>query len=305
VFFTSLDEAAHESDSVEVLNSRNCRHHHRHKSGPICFQLRLVFHLKHGQFLNRKSKLWNHGLTSYIWPSGVSPSITKSSYNRDSFQETWQKCMNARGLFSFRGFAHLLTRCLHGEALTVENLSVIGQAYTPDVFTARWAQPRTRSYYRNLWRRRRPYAVGTTSITVGTNLSRRWCVGYADSCHRRCPDGVIWCWFRLGYRRRIESRRRRWILIFFGNFNFFRKSLHWMSFHVRFACLCRSNELGHSLDHGIICQNNPISDTCVALGTMMNVTEPIFYFVPRKVYFLFLKCQNRVFYCEGATETIF
>jgi hypothetical protein len=61
----------------------------------------------------------------------------------------------------FLVFAHLLTRCLRGEALTVENLSVVGHTqklrggveHTPEIFflrgfffffIARRAQPRTR-----------------------------------------------------------------------------------------------------------------------------------------------------------------
>jgi hypothetical protein len=39
----------------------------------------------------------------------------------------------------------------------------------------------------------------------------------------------------------------------------------------------------------------------MALGIERNAIEADFHFVPRKVLFPFLECQNRVF-CEAATE---
>jgi hypothetical protein len=54
------------------------------------------------------------------------------------------------------------------------------------------------------------------------------------------------------------------------------------------AWLLGQNELGHVLDHHIVCYNNPILEMRVALGTTRNTMEAVFYFVPRKVYFLFL-----------------
>jgi hypothetical protein len=49
-----------------------------------------------------------------------------------------------------------------------------------------------------------------------------------------------------------------------------------------------------SPDYGIIYQNEAISDTRMALGMARNATEANFHFVPRKVCFLFLECQNRI-----------
>jgi hypothetical protein len=57
----------------------------------------------------------------------------------------------------------------------------------------------------------------------------------------------------------------------------------------------RSNKLGHGFDHGIVCQRNPIFDTRVALGTMMNTMEAVFHFIPQKVRFPFSECQNQSF----------
>jgi hypothetical protein len=82
------------------------------------------------------------------------------------------------------------------------------------------------------------------------------------------------------------------------------KSLHRMSYHIWGCMAFRSNELGHDLDHGIVCQNNPISDTRVAIGTTRDTTELVSCFVPWKVCFPFLECHNRVF-CVAATELTF
>jgi hypothetical protein len=57
----------------------------------------------------------------------------------------------------------------------------------------------------------------------------------------------------------------------------------------------RSNELGQGPDHGIVCWNEAILDTRVSIGTSRNATEAVFYFVPCKVRFPFLKYQNQNF----------
>jgi hypothetical protein len=57
----------------------------------------------------------------------------------------------------------------------------------------------------------------------------------------------------------------------------------------------RSNELGQGPDHGIVCWNEAILDTRVSIGMARNATEVVFYFVPRKVCFPFLKYQNQNF----------
>jgi hypothetical protein len=57
----------------------------------------------------------------------------------------------------------------------------------------------------------------------------------------------------------------------------------------------RSNELGQGPDHGIVCWNEAILDTRVSIGTARNDTEAVFYFVPRKARFPFLKYRNRNF----------
>jgi hypothetical protein len=57
----------------------------------------------------------------------------------------------------------------------------------------------------------------------------------------------------------------------------------------------RANELGQGHNHGIVCWNEAILDTRVSIGMAMNATEVVFYFVPRKACFLFLKYQNRNF----------
>jgi hypothetical protein len=38
----------------------------------------------------------------------------------------------------------------------------------------------------------------------------------------------------------------------------------------------KSNKLDHGLDHGIVCQNNPISDMRVAIRTTRNTRESFF-----------------------------
>jgi hypothetical protein len=52
----------------------------------------------------------------------------------------------------------------------------------------------------------------------------------------------------------------------------------------------------------MVYRNEAISDTHVVLGMKRNTIEADFYFIPQKVLFPFLECQNRVFY-EAATET--
>jgi hypothetical protein len=53
-------------------------------------------------------------------------------------------------------------------------------------------------------------------------------------------------------------------------------------------------QIGH--DHGIVCRNEAISDTRMALGMARDAMEADFRFVPQKLLFPFLECQNRVAY---------
>jgi hypothetical protein len=57
----------------------------------------------------------------------------------------------------------------------------------------------------------------------------------------------------------------------------------------------RANELGQGPNHGIVCWNEAILDTRVSIGMARNATEAIFYVVPQKVCFPFLKYRNRNF----------
>jgi hypothetical protein len=59
--------------------------------------------------------------------------------------------------------------------------------------------------------------------------------------------------------------------------------------------LHKNGELGQGPDHGIVCWNEAILDTRVSIGTARNATEVVFYFVPRKARFPFLKYRNRNF----------
>jgi hypothetical protein len=51
--------------------------------------------------------------------------------------------------------------------------------------------------------------------------------------------------------------------------------------------------LGH--EHGIVCRNEAISDTRVAVGMVRNATKADFHFDRRKVLFPFSECRNRIF----------
>jgi hypothetical protein len=53
----------------------------------------------------------------------------------------------------------------------------------------------------------------------------------------------------------------------------------------------------------LVCRNEAISDTRVAVRMASIATEADFRFDRRKVLFPFLECRNRVFFCEAATET--
>jgi hypothetical protein len=70
-----------------------------------------------------------------------------------------------------------------------------------------------------------------------------------------------------------------------------------MSYHVRGYMAFRLNDLGHGLDHGIVCHNNPITETCVALGMTGNTADAVFHFVTWKVLFLksgvFMRQQSK------------
>jgi hypothetical protein len=76
---------------------------------------------------------------------------------------------------------------------------------------------------------------------------------------------------------------------------FSRKPLHKNDMPLQGYMVFRSNELGQGPDHGIVCWNEAILDTRVSIGTARNATEVVFYFVPRKTRFPFLKYQNRNF----------
>jgi hypothetical protein len=73
---------------------------------------------------------------------------------------------------------------------------------------------------------------------------------------------------------------------------FSRNPLHKNDIPLQGYMVFRSNELGQRPDHGIVCWNEAILDTRVSIGTVRNATEAVFYFVPRKARFPFLKYRN-------------
>jgi hypothetical protein len=75
-----------------------------------------------------------------------------------------------------------------------------------------------------------------------------------------------------------------------------------ITYHVQGCITFRLKWARFGLDHGIVCRNEAISDTRVALGMARNAKEADFCFVTWKVFFPFLECRNWVF-CEAATET--
>jgi hypothetical protein len=52
-----------------------------------------------------------------------------------------------------------------------------------------------------------------------------------------------------------------------------------MTYHVRSCMACRSNDLGSAPDHGIVSQNEAISDMRVALMMARTAKEADFHFV--------------------------
>jgi hypothetical protein len=80
---------------------------------------------------------------------------------------------------------------------------------------------------------------------------------------------------------------------------FSRNPLHKNDIPLQGYMVFMSNELGQGPDPGIVCWNEAILDTRVSIGTSTKATKAVFYFVPRKACFPFLKYRNRNFMWAG------
>ena len=86
----------------------------------------------------------------------------------------------------------------------------------------------------------------------------------------------------------------------FGSFS--EKPFSEMSYEVRRCMTFDSNELGHGLNHDIVCRNEAIFRTLVYLRWRTVLTKGFFIFFLRKTHFSFSEYRNCVF-CEAATKT--
>jgi hypothetical protein len=80
-----------------------------------------------------------------------------------------------------------------------------------------------------------------------------------------------------------------------GYDRFLESPIHKNDIPLQGLMVFRSNELGQGPDHGIVCWNEAILDTCMSIGMARNATKAVFYFVLRKARFLFLKYRNQNF----------
>jgi hypothetical protein len=71
-----------------------------------------------------------------------------------------------------------------------------------------------------------------------------------------------------------------------------KKNFTKMSYHVRRCMAFKANELGHDLNHDIICPNELILCTRMYLGMENNVDKGSFHSLCRKINFLFSTCEN-------------
>jgi hypothetical protein len=78
-----------------------------------------------------------------------------------------------------------------------------------------------------------------------------------------------------------------------------RKPFLEMTYHVRSFMAFKPNELGHDLNHGIVCSNDSILCTCVHIGMENKVHIGSFHFLCiKKINFHFLSVKIGFFVKE-------